>query len=268
MCQRMSGHRRCGWVIGAWGRRGHSGAHYKGDTVCRFFSWGSRLVYICPVFVSVDASFGIKVRAIKLRCIMASAYSFEHYDTYTQVCASTPRSTTMHNFVTYSTNVSGKKYHDLERFQGADVLVEEAGEDEVDVLHPDDDDLFQIEDVDTCNYTSKPKPSCGSVAGSLPSLMLDGSSDEESDDDYDVDDDMAAHDDSDACRIIASHSACADEWNQAIISPYLHPRNASSNPYLKKQQLTFDSILPHTQHPAATLTSVAADNYNLWLSSN
>lgn len=198
---------------------------------------------------------------------MASAYSFERYDTYTQVCASTPRSGIVPNFVTYNTNVSGKKYHDLESFQLADVILEETGEADSGVPLFEDDDLFQIEDVETCNYTTKARPSCSSISGSLPSLMLDGSSDEESEDDYEVEEDITTANDDD-CRIIASHSASADEWNQVVISPYLHPRNASSNPSFKKQQLTFDSILPHTQQAATTLTSVAADNYNLWLSSN
>lgn len=225
--------------------------------------------------------------------VMASAYSFENYDTYThtQVCASTPQTTAntgMHNFVTYNTNVADRRYHDMEHFQFQDMAIVEDKDREAEAaereacgacVQQDEDELFQIEDVDACDYihnhihstcaAGPVVPSSRIVTGSLPSLMLDASSDEESEEEAEDD-----HDDDHAvdCSIIAS--AAADEdvgtWNTGIISPYLHPRNvsSSSNFVAKKQQLTFDSILSHTQHSASTFTSVAADNYNLWLSSH
>lgn len=160
--------------------------------------------------------------------------------------------------ITYNTNISNKKFHDLDTFQS--IAEEYTLGDSID---DDEDDLFEIEDVDTEDYNKS--NTAQNPVGSLPSLMLDStvSSDEESEYDSEFDD-MASDLD------FSTEVVINNDWNQsAVLSPYLTPKNNTNNK--KSQQLTFDSILSSSSfsnNNSSSSTIAAVNNYNLWLSAN
>lgn len=122
----------------------------------------------------------------------------------------------------------------------------------------DADALFEIDDVDTPLYSS----SCHSV----PSLIDDTNPSEDDDDLFDVEDDEPSSSQQQQQQYTT--------WNPTLLSPLLQPKSVHQS---KRTSLSFDSVLinslPTRKMSSSTTkttpsTSVAEQNYKIWLSSN
>ena len=176
-----------------------------------------------------------------------SSTASQDFFVQTHMCASTPNNYNYNNIINYNTIISSS--NDDEH------LINETT--------TDSDELFEIDDVETCTYSNTTPIS--QISHSLPSLMMDLSSDD--DEDFELDfDELESID-----RIPIMDSA-TNTWSNNLFSPNLRPTLPSknnNNNNNNNRNLSFDSLLNNKKSSIITkqrVHSVTEDNYNIWLS--
>lgn len=179
---------------------------------------------------------------------MCDNFSFDECNIHTQtkMCLSTPSN--VPNLISYSDNMARTQHEETEEQQ----YNTRARDDE-----DEEDDLFEIDDINTCTYSSSPAPRGPLASKSIPLLINDLSSDEE---DYDVCDAYDSYQ-----QTQGHENQPSQHWKFNPLSPVLSARcfNHSNN----KRTFSFDSVLAKGTNNLSR-TSVTEDNYNLWISSN
>ena len=174
-----------------------------------------------------------------------SSTASQDFFVQTHMCASTPNNYNYNNIINYSTIISSNT---------------DDNEQLINETTTDSDELFEIDDVETCTYSNTTP-----ISHSLPSLMMDLSSDD--DEDFELDfDELESID-----RIPIMDSA-TNTWSNNLFSPNLRPTlpSKNNNNNNNNRNLSFDSLL-NNKKSSITINkqrvhSVTEDNYNIWLS--
>ncbi|GMM47523.1 hypothetical protein DAPK24_041210 [Pichia kluyveri] len=177
-----------------------------------------------------------------------SSTASQDFFVQTHLCASTPNNYNYNNIINYNTIISSSNTDDNDNEQ----LINET--------ITDSDELFEIDDVETCTYSNTTP-----ISHSLPSLMMDLSSDD--DEDFELD-----FDELESIDRIPIMDSTTNTWSNNLFSPNLRPTLPSknnNNNNNNNRNLSFDSLLNNKKSSIITkqrVHSVTEDNYNIWLS--
>ena len=177
-----------------------------------------------------------------------SSTASQDFFVQTHMCASTPNNYNYNNIINYNTIISSSNTDDNNNEQ----LINETT--------TDSDELFEIDDVETCTYSNTTP-----ISHSLPSLMMDLSSDD--DEDFELD-----FDELESIDRIPIMDSTTNTWSNNLFSPNLRPTlpSKNNNNNNNNRNLSFDSLL-NNKKSSITINkqrvhSVTEDNYNIWLS--